>query len=226
MNAAYESTAVIIPALNAEPTLPKLIEGLRDFFASEQIIIVDDGSVDGTMRAANALHTLALQHRTNQGKGAALETGFRFVRAQPQFRFALTIDADLQHLPSDVPNLFEEQRASSAAIVVGARKRLGVGMPFARILSNTITSTLVSIRTGARVPDTQCGFRLMRRDVIEKIFLEASGYEAETEFLIKAAKYGFSISSAPIQTVYGGEKSYMTHVATTRKFLKTLLRHY
>jgi glycosyltransferase involved in cell wall biosynthesis len=226
MKAEYQSTAVIIPALNAEVTLPPLLQALRQFFAAEQIIVVNDGSSDETAGVANAAHAIVIQHRLNQGKGAALESGFRFVRRQPQFRFALTMDADLQHLPSDVPNLFEEQRTSKAAIVVGARRRFAVGMPLARILSNTITSSLVSIRTGISIPDSQCGFRLIRRDVIENIFLQSSGYEAETEFLIKAAKRSYPISSAPIQTVYGSERSYMTHATTTGKFLKTLSRKY
>ena len=226
MNAAYDSTAVIIPALNAEATLPSLMERLRAHFVPEQIIVVDDGSSDRTKEAAERLHTIALRHPLNLGKGAALETGFRFCRGQAQFNFVLTMDADLQHAPEDIPALFEAQQRTAADIVVGTRKRFGVGMPVARIISNTITSALVSMRSKTKIEDSQCGFRLIRSAVIQRVFLEARGYEAETEFLIKAAQNGFGIASAPIQTIYRNEKSHMTHAATTKLFLKTLLRDY
>ena len=226
MTASYGSTLVLIPSFNASATLPRLVEGLKEFFSREQIVIIDDGSTDETKRVATELQTLFLQHDGNRGKGAALETGFRFARSQPQFKFLLTIDSDLQHKPDDVPSFFLRQQQTNSDMVIGKRKRFGVRMPAARILSNTLTSVLVSMRTGIAVADSQCGFRLFRRRVVEKIFLETTGYEAETEMLIKAAQQGFSVSFAPIQTVYGNEKSHMTHAATTKRFLQTLLRQY
>jgi GT2 family glycosyltransferase len=99
-------------------------------------------------------------------------------------------------------------------------------MPVHRKLSNTITSALVGLRTGVKIKDSQCGFRLIRRSVIEHVRLDSTGYEAETEFLIKAARRGFTIEFVPVQTIYGKEKSYMTHWATTMNFIKVLFRKY
>ena len=99
-------------------------------------------------------------------------------------------------------------------------------MPSHRILSNTLTSALVSLKTGMKIKDSQCGFRLIRKRVLENIQLESRGYEAETEFLIKAARLEFKIEFVPVHTVYGSEKSYMTHWATTMNFIKVLLRKY
>ena len=76
------------------------------------------------------------------------------------------------------------------------------------------------------IQDSQCGFRLIRRNVIDSVSLQSAGFEAETEFLIKAAKLGFSIGSVPVQTVYANEKSSMSHWATTVGFVKVLLRDY
>ena len=77
-----------------------------------------------------------------------------------------------------------------------------------------------------KIKDSQCGFRLIRRSVVESVRLETTGYEAETEFLIKAARRGFTIEFVPVQTVYGKEKSYMTHWATTMNFIKVIIRNY
>jgi glycosyltransferase involved in cell wall biosynthesis len=140
--------------------------------------------------------------------------------------FVLTMDADLQHVPEDIPNFIAVQKETEADMVIGCRQRTGTHMPIHRRISNAITSKLVGIRTGIRIQDSQCGFRLIRRKVLEDVSAVLPGYEAETEFLIKAAKRGYRIAWAPVQTVYGKEKSYMTHWKTTVNFLKVLLKEY
>ncbi|MGB2867622.1 MAG: glycosyltransferase family 2 protein [Bacteroidota bacterium] len=226
MSSLNDSIAVIIPAFNAEATLPSLINALRAFVEAPNIVVVNDGSTDSTALLANQAGVLLLEHRVNRGKGAALRTGLEFVRRLPQFRHVLTIDADLQHRVEDIPRFMEVQRATGANVVVGTRTRIGTGMPFPRILSNTITSKLVSARTGVRIPDSQCGFRMLDRIVIEAVKIESDGYESETEFLIKAALKGFHIESVPITTVYGNERSHMSHWATTLRFIRVLFKDY
>lgn len=220
------STIVIVPAFNAEQTLPELLTRLRQSVGTIRTLIVDDGSMDKTVDVATAAQAMVVQHKTNRGKGAALQTGFDYVKRFSDFNFVLTMDADLQHCPEDIPAFFEAQQHVDADIVIGSRRRMGNGMPLPRILSNTITSALVGMRTGGNVQDSQCGFRLMRRRVIESIRLESTGFEAETEFLIKSARMGFQIEFVPIRTVYANEKSYMTHWATTLNFIKILFRDY
>jgi glycosyltransferase involved in cell wall biosynthesis len=220
------STVVIVPALNAERSLSELINRLRRSVGEIRVLIVDDGSNDKTSEIATSMGAIVVRHEVNRGKGAALQTGFDYVKRIPDVDFVLTMDADIQHCPEDVPAFFATQQSSNADIVVGWRKRIGKGMPFHRILSNTITSVLVGVKTGRKIKDSQCGFRLIKRRVIESVQLESSGFEAETEFLIKSVRQGFQIEFVPISTVYGNERSFMTHWTTTVNFVKVLFRDY
>ena len=221
-----KTIAVIIPAYNAEYSLAELVHRLRNTIGDVRIVVVDDGSRDRTNEVAASIGTIVLRHEKNQGKGAALQTGFDFLNRQPEIEFIVTMDADLQHQPEDVPKFLLVQQKTNADIVIGWRERIGSPMPVHRRLSNTITSALVGARTGMKIKDSQCGFRLIRRSVIESVRLESTGYEAETEFLLKAARRGFTIEFVPVQTVYGKEKSHMTHWATTGNFIKVIIRKY
>jgi glycosyltransferase involved in cell wall biosynthesis len=217
---------VLIPAYYAERTLPELIRRVRLALPDAGILVVDDGSPDATAHVAEESGAIVLRHTANKGKGAALQTGFDYIRLQTSVDFVLTMDADLQHLPEDIPNFTAVQKEQHADLIVGWRQRRGTRMPLHRRMSNAITSALVGMRTGIRIKDSQCGFRLIRKKVLEEVFTVAPGYEAETEFLIKAAKRSFRFAWAPVHTVYGEEKSYMTHWKTTAKFLRVLFKEY
>jgi glycosyltransferase involved in cell wall biosynthesis len=221
-----KTIAVLIPAFNAECSIAELISRLRNTVGDVQIVVVNDGSTDKTHEVAASLGAVVLRHEKNRGKGAALQTGFDYLNKQTGLEIIVTIDADLQHQPEDVPKFLLVQQKTNADIVIGWRERIGTQMPLHRRLSNTITSALVGIRTGVKIKDSQCGFRLIRRSVIERVRLDAAGYEAETEFLMKAARRGFTIEFVPVQTIYGAEKSHMTHWATTVNFIKVISRNY
>ena len=225
LDSLFQSAAVVIPAYNANDSLPQLFKRLQPFVEARQIFVVDDGSSDATAEVSSRAGARVCRHDKNLGKGRALQTGFEAIR-NTDFGFVVTMDADLQHQPEDLPSFFEIQRITKADIVLGRRPRLRTNMPLHRVLSNTVTSRLVSMRTGLAIQDSQCGFRLMRRNVIDSVSLQSAGFEAETEFLIKAAKLGFTIGSVPVQTVYTNEKSSMSHWATTVGFVKVLLRDY
>jgi glycosyltransferase involved in cell wall biosynthesis len=219
-------TAVIIPALNAAQTLGQLLAGLKPFVGTESIVVVDDGSSDDTAAIARAAGAVVLSHGVNRGKGAALRTGFQYVLSSSSHDSVVTMDADLQHDPKDVPKFLSAWRLGDSDLILGYRSKLGGGMPVHRILSNTITSALVSARTGVRIRDSQTGFRLIARSVLSSIEVQADGYEAETEILIKAARKGFRIGGVPIATIYRGAPSHMTHWKTTKRFLQVLLKEY
>ena len=226
MDSIVRSTSVLIPAYNAGTSLEELVNRLHRSIGDIHVIVVDDGSRDNTAEIAHSVGATVLRHDKNCGKGAALQTGFDYFKKQPNVEFILTLDADLQHQPEDIQKFFSTQQQTSADIIIGWRKRAGTKMPVHRILSNTLTSAFVSLKTGMKIKDSQCGFRLIRKRVLENIQLESHGYEAETEFLIKAARLKFKIEFVPVYTVYGNEKSYMTHWATTINFIKVLLRKY
>ena len=224
MNSLIASTTIVIPAFNASHSLSELVTRLRNVLPEVSILVVDDGSTDDTAAIAEQCDATVVRHSINKGKGTALQTGFDFVLQHNSAKYILMLDADLQHLPEDAPKFFEKLQQTNADVIVGWRQRVGTTMPMHRRMSNALTSFLVSTRTGIVIRDSQCGYRLIERKVIEQVKLETAGFEAETEFLIKAAKRKFKIEFVPIQTVYGDEKSYMTHWKTTKNFAKVLFR--
>lgn len=219
-------TAVIIPAYNAGRTIGELLERLSLSLRQPQFIVIDDGSGDDTSAAATAAGAFVIRHEANRGKGAALRTAFQYFLTSTEHPFAITMDADLQHDPSDAPRFVSAWERGNADLVVGSRSRLGSGMPLERIVSNTVTSSLVSARTGVPIKDSQSGFRLIGRNVLSAISLDSDGYEAETELLIKATRKGFRIVSVPVATIYGTSRSYMTHWKTIKRFLQVLFKEY
>jgi glycosyltransferase involved in cell wall biosynthesis len=220
------SVGIVVPAFNAEETLPSLLSRIVLIVPPSRVIVVNDGSTDSTRDIAARFCVTVVDHEINQGKGRALQSGFDAALMNSSIASVITLDADLQHKPEDIPAFIESGCKLQSDIVLGWRKRIHTGMPIQRILSNSITSSLVGLRTGRVILDSQCGYRLIARPVIETIRLEASGFEAETEFLIKSAKRGFSIGFVPIETIYNGEASHMRHMQTTLNFVHVLFRDY
>lgn len=216
---------VVIPAYNAAETLSAVIERTVRFVPQENIIVVNDGSFDSTGRIAEAAGVLVVHHDRNKGKGAALQTGFA-AALKSGCDAVVTMDADLQHQPEDIPRCIALYELMRYDVIIGSRLHDKKGMPIHRMLSNTITTLLVQLRTGTSISDSQSGFRFITRRVLEHVQLESAGFEAETEFLIKAAEQGFSFGVLPIKTVYADERSHMTHFSTTVNFIKVLLKEY
>lgn len=217
--------AVLIPAYNASQTLGELLSRTIPVSSADTIVVIDDGSDDSTAQIAESQHVQCIRHPSNRGKGAALQTGFDHC-LNSHFDAVITMDADLQHRPEDIPRFVERHRLLRSDIIIGNRLHELKGMPVHRILSNTVTTFLVRARTGVDIADSQSGFRFISADVLKSVRLDAAGYEAETEFLIKAALKGFTVDAIPIETIYAGEKSHMKHFETTVHFIRTLFRHY
>ena len=210
--------------MNASSTIQEILDRTKQIVHENSIVVVDDGSIDATAEIARRCSVHVIRHTVNRGKGAALQTGFDFVLTR-QWNSVVTMDSDLQHKPEDIARLLQAYRETGTDIIIGSRRKKKV-MPFHRILSNTITTFLVQARTGKNIVDSQSGFRFLSRRVLESVRLSSFGYEAETELLIKAAIRGFSFGSIPIDTVYAGEQSHMTHIITTLNFIKVLFGQY
>ena len=217
--------AVLIPAFNASATIAGVISGAMEHVPVERIIVVDDGSSDGTFLIAEKLGAHTLKHTVNKGKGAALQTGFDFFLTSP-FDAVVTLDADLQHPPQMIPDFINQYSSGAFDVIIGSRLHDKKTMPLHRVLSNTLTTFLVNARTSMSIADSQSGYRLINRRVLEAVRLQSTGFEAETEFIIKAAEHGFRFGSVPIATIYAGEKSHMTPWATTVNFVRILFQDY
>lgn len=219
------NVCVVIPAYNASSSIGELLTRTVRLVPYDAIVVVDDGSDDDTAEISARFNVRIERHSHNRGKGAALRTGFQFCLSSP-CNAVITMDADLQHAPESIPDFLRLFTLRQRDIIIGNRLHNMTGMPLHRRASNSVTTMLVRARTGIDIRDSQSGFRLIARRVLENISLETDGYEAETELLIKAARKGFTFDAIPIATIYTGEKSHMSHVHTTMNFIKTLFRQY
>ena len=216
--------AVVIPAFHAAGTLAGVVERVRRRVPAALIVVVDDGSADGTAAAAAAAGAVVLRHDGNLGKGRALATGLAAaVRAGADA--VVTLDADGQHPPEAIPALLAPLEAGAADLVVGARAREGA-MPLGRRVTNWLSSTLLSRALGFAVPDSQSGFRAMRREVADLVRPAGGRYEWETEFLFVAARRGFRIAAAAVPTVYQGAASHFRYGSDTLALAAVFLRHW
>ena len=214
-------TLVIIPAFNAAKSLKALIEGIRISAPDADILVIDDGSTDETAEVADSLQVSLLRHPRNQGKGVALKSGFAYA-LERNYDFLVTIDADLQHDPAELPRLVSAA-TTGKEIVIGTRRRRKP-MPLQRRLSNYLVSLLTSWIAGQKLPDAQCGYRLIPTAALRCVELKSGHYELEMELLIKAARSGFRVHSIPIDTLYTGSPSSIRPLADTIRFLLLLFR--
>lgn len=212
---------IIIPSYNEAKAIGGLVREIRS--QNFDTVIVDDGSQDNTSVIAQNYGAIVLRNQKNQGKGASLIRGFDYALGNG-FDAVITMDGDGQHEPSDIPNFLRSAENSRNAIFIGNRMMKTKGMPWLRIATNKFMSWLISCATKQKIPDTQCGFRLIKRGLLEKLKLTALKYEIESEMLIKAARLGFTIESIPIKTVYRQEKSQINPFIDTLRFIRFILR--
>jgi len=189
----------------------------------ETVLVVDDGSTDQTSDEARAAGVEVIRHEKNQGKGAAIKTGLRELTSRNGVEWVLILDGDGQHLPEEIPHFLNA--AGDAAMIVGNRMSDTRTMPFVRKLTNLTMSGLISAIIGQRVPDSQCGFRMFRRDLASALVdVPSSNFDFESEMLAIAARRGVKIAAATVSTVYGDERSKIHPLRDTVRFFKLLGR--
>lgn len=184
--------------------------------------MIDDGSDDGTSDSAGELPCTVVRHARNRGKGAALRSGFK-ASLEDGFRFIFTIDADAQHDPVLMPLFYKELSDKNLDIVLGNRMHGDAGMPRDRYISNKWSSALVSRLCRITIPDSQCGYRLIKAEVLKSITLRTEHFETETELLIKAARLKYSIGSVEIPIRYCGSSSSIRRLKDTIRFLTLIV---
>lgn len=185
------------------------------------VIVIDDGSPDGTAAEAEKAGATCLRHAKNMGKGAALNTGFAHA-AEHGFDFVITLDADGQHAPADIPRFIQAFLAGGAPALVGNRMGAPTGMPLIRKLTNYLMSWFLSREMGQKVPDTQSGFRLYARAALPYLAADSAAFAAESETLLRLAAHGLKIGSVPITVIYDDEKSKIRPGRDTIRFFKMI----
>jgi glycosyltransferase involved in cell wall biosynthesis len=188
---------IIIPAYNAERTIAALVIGCKKYCAS--VVVIDDGSRDWTSRAAEHAGAFVIKHSHNRGKGAALKTGFCYAD-NSGFDAVITLDADGQHDPDDIPAFLEQ--AHSSHFIIGSRMLAARAMPRIIRISNRLSSRLISWACTRRITDSQSGFRLIHRRLFTGTLPPHSRYEFESAHLISVTRAGFVINEVPIKTIY------------------------
>ena len=214
-------TCVLIPSYNEAKTIGLIIKEIKD--KGLAVVVIDDGSTDETSSVARALGAVVLRHDRNAGKGTSLREGFSYA-LKGDYDAILIMDGDGQHKTSDIDSLFKKMDDSGADIVIGNRMSDTALMPLDRKITNRIMSYIISRMCGQDIPDTQCGFKLIKRTVLENLKLESSNFEIESEIVLKANKAHFKIASAPIKTVYMGGRSNINPVFDTLRFLAFLAK--
>jgi len=214
-------TCVIIPTYNESKAIAGLVRQIRE--QNLEVVVVDDGSQDNTSQIAKGNGATVLSNEINQGKGASLIKGFNYALNQ-NLDAVITMDGDGQHLATEIPFFIRLAEFSDSGIVIGNRMQQRKNMPLVRVLTNEFMSWLISWVAGQKIPDTQCGFRLIKREVLEKLKLSTSKYETESEIVIKASRLGFKIESVPIKTIYEGERSQINPFIDTFRFFKYIFK--
>ena len=213
---------VVIPAFNAAQSLGPLIERIKAHRLD--VIVVDDGSQDRTPSVAAAAGALVISHLRNAGKGRALRTGFDYA-CRAGYDGVITMDSDGQHDPAEIPIFIRTAEHTEAAIVLGNRMTDGAVMPPARRLTNALMSDIVSAVARQPIPDSQCGYRFIRREALEEITLRAMRYEIETELVLKAAARRWTIVSIPIRSIYDNHQSYIKPLREGIRFVGMVFHH-
>ncbi|MDP3804795.1 MAG: glycosyltransferase family 2 protein [Candidatus Omnitrophota bacterium] len=211
----------LIPSYNEERTIGGIIKQLKA--GSVVVYIVDDGSTDATYSIAVSEGAVVIRHEKNMGKGASLREGFKHI-LKKGYDAILVIDGDNQHEIDSIDDFIRKMDETGADMVIGNRMADTASMPIVRNITNRFMSWLISKICGQRVPDTQCGFRLIKTRLLEKIKLESSNFEIESEIILKASGLGFKIESVPIKAVYQDEKSRINPVADTIRFIYFMIK--
>lgn len=219
---APAKTAALIPAYCEAAHIADVVRRVREQL--ETVLVVDDGSPDETAERARQAGAEVIVHAQNGGKGAAIKTGFK-VLMERGFDYVLILDGDGQHLPEEIALFLAAAAKTHRGLFVGNRMHATDGMPLVRRLTNQFMSRTISGLCKQPIPDTQCGFRMIHRDVIPSLFCESNAYDYETEMLLIASRNGHSIENVPVTTVYADETSQIHPLRDGLRFLKLLSRY-
>jgi len=226
-------TAAVIPAYQDEKHIGDIVRRVRQQL--DHILVVDDGSTDQTAQRAREAGAKVVFHNQNRGKGEAIKTGlgYWFATANParggldqEVAWVILLDSDGQHLPEEIDRfLIAAASATHPTFLLGNRMKNVAGMPFIRRVVNHYMSREISRVCGQEISDTQCGFRMVDRELVPELLGGGNRFEYETEVLVIASRKGYRIESVPITTVYSDQVSKIHPMRDALRFLKLMWRY-
>jgi glycosyltransferase involved in cell wall biosynthesis len=218
----WDRIAAVIPAYQEAKHVAEVVR--RTLAHLNYVLVVDDGSPDETANVARQAGAEVIVHPVNRGKGETIKTGLHYW-FERGMEFVVILDADGQHLPEEISRFVALATGpEQAKFIVGNRMNDVARMPAVRRFVNRYMSAQISRVCGQKIPDTQCGFRLLHRDLIPEMFGGAERFDYETEMLIFASRKGYRIDSVSITTVYSDEVSSIHPVRDTIRFFKLMQR--
>jgi glycosyltransferase involved in cell wall biosynthesis len=204
----------LVPGYQEGPRIGEVVRRARIHLP---VVVVDDGSTDDTVVQAGVAGATVIRQVPNQGKGAALREGFRYALDHGAAA-VVTLDADGQHDPAEIPAFLTAFEATRAELIVGQRNFRS--MPLVRRVSNTLGGLLVSGAVGRSIPDNQSGYRLIgRRLITDLLDSTEDGFAFEVEMIARCIALDLPIAWVPIRTIYAGEPSHIRPMAHLRSFL-------
>jgi glycosyltransferase involved in cell wall biosynthesis len=216
------SIAAVIPAYREEKHIGDVVRRTRQQL--DDVLVVDDGSGDQTAARAREAGAEVIVHPENRGKGESIKTGLRHWLDR-QFDYVVILDADGQHLPEEIDRFVKAASTLDAQLFIGTRMNDLSGMPRLRRVVNRYMSKRISRVCGQEIPDTQCGFRMLHRQLVPDVLGGADRFDYETEMLIFASRKGYRIESVPISTVYCDEVSSIHPIRDTIRFFELMRRY-
>jgi glycosyltransferase involved in cell wall biosynthesis len=226
-------TAAVIPAYQDEKHIGDIVRRTRRQL--DHVLVIDDGSTDKTGRRAREAGAEVIVHDQNRGKGEAIKTGLAHClgaanpsRREPdsQIGWVVLLDSDGQHLPEEIDRFFlAAASATHPTFLIGNRMNDVARMPFIRRVVNRYMSSGISRACGQKIPDTQCGYRMLDRQLIPELLGGGDRFDYETEVLIIASRKGYRIESVPITTVYTDQVSKIRPVRDAVRFFKLMWRY-
>jgi len=214
------SVYVLIPAYNEQERLGPVIEAAREYLT---VVVIDDGSTDDTIKVAEEKGATVLRQPRNQGKGAALKDGFRWALTQPDCDALITLDADGQHDPDEIPRFLECYGKHQGDLIIGYRDFSQ--MPFKRKFANTVGRVSLSWAMGQKIRDNQSGYRLItRRLMAATLESQEAGFEFEVDMVVLCIRRKYRLDWVPIRTIYAGETSHIKPWHHIKNFFRVVLK--
>jgi len=218
-----ERILVVIPAFNAERSVGGVIAEVRKVM--DDVVVVDDGSRDRTGGVAREAGARVLVHEHNRGKGAALKTGFKYA-CENGYDGIITLDADGQHLPHEIPKFLDCRARTDADLIIGGRAHLFAQMLPRRRMANRFSAWSIAKASKTGITDSQSGFRFYSVNLLRNIRLHTDGFDMESEVIVRAGCGGFQVVTTPIDLgfVDGVSTSHYKPLMDTLRIAWTVFR--